>query len=104
MDIGQMRHKISIYTTTAVSDAGGLTSTPILLMTSWAFVQPLSQARALQYGITENYRSYEITLRYRSTITNKQTIVWNSKNLTIVSVINTDSNLKEIKLICSEND
>jgi len=104
MDIGQMKQWISVYTSTSTSDSGGLTQTRSLLFESWAHVKPLSQARAFYYGITENYKAYEITLRYRSNLTTKETIEWGTKVLTISSVINTDSDLNEMKVICTEND
>lgn len=104
MDIGKMRHRISVYNTTSAQAAGGMTQTRTKLFDSWAFVQPLNQARAFAYGITENFRSYEITIRYRSTITTKCTIDWNSKVLTIQSLLNTNTDLKEIKIIAVEND
>lgn len=103
-----MKHRISVYTTTSTTDAGGLTQNRSLLLSSWAFVHPISQARAFQYGITENFRTHEIIMRYRSTITTKQTIDatinGTLKTLTIQSVLNTDLANKEMKLICTEND
>ena len=104
MDIGKMRHSISVYDATSVQSAGGMTETRTKLFDSWAFVQPLNQARAFTYGITENFRSYEITIRYRSNITTKCTIDWGTKRLTIQSLINTNTDLKEIKIIAVEND
>lgn len=108
MDIGKMKHKISVYSTASAQSAGGLTQTRTKLFDSWAFINPLNQARALGYGITENFRSHEIIIRYRGTITTNSTIdtsiFGTTKTLTIHSVINTGSDKREIKLICTEND
>jgi len=104
MDVGSLKHRISIYTTVSTQDSGGLTQTRSLLFETWAKIVPLNQARSLDYGLIENFKNYEITIRYRSTVTPKQTIDWDSKTLTITSVLNTDANLKELKLICTEND
>jgi SPP1 family predicted phage head-tail adaptor len=104
MDIGKMTDRISFYTTVSSEDSGGLTETRSLLFQCWAKIIPLNQARAFAYGITENFRSYEITVRFRESITTKQTITWDNKILTIASVINTDNAEKELKLICTEND
>lgn len=103
-----MRYRIAVYNTVSTESAGGLTQTRTLLFNSWADIKPLSQARALAYGLTETNRVHELTVRYRATLTTKQTIdaTINGvlKTLTISSILNTDNRDKEMKLICTEDD
>jgi len=99
-----MNKRIEIWNSTITSDAGGNTETSVKVADVWARVNQLSQARSFQYGITENYKNYEITIRYRSDVNPKNWIIFNGKRLTIASILNAESNDIELVLIASEND
>lgn len=103
MNAGKMRHIITI---TEILDgsknATGLTGTITNGNSIWAQVIPISQARALYYGIPENFRSYEIRTRSQSSITVQNGITWDSKNLVIHSVIETDARQHELKIMAYE--
>jgi len=74
-------------------NATGLTGTPTVKFTEWANVKPISQGRALYYGIVENVQSYEIEMRYypELIITPQMTITWGYKTLIIHSNINKEA-------------
>lgn len=99
-----MKKRIEVWNSTITSDAGGNTETSTKVTDCWARVDQLSQSRSLAYGLTENFKNYEITVRYNESITTRCWLIFGSKKLIISSILNSGSNNIEMKLIASENE
>lgn len=98
-----MKDRIIFTSPTTTHGSGGAITTYSNVLTTWAEVKQITQSRALQYGIVENFRSYEIMIRYREdvTLSTINLISFKNKSLTIHSII--EDRKKSFKIIAYEN-
>ena len=91
---GEMKDRIIVKAVNPTSDGqgGNLENELTTVATMWAKVSPFSANRTLMVGQISGSQSYEITFNYREdvTINEKNIITWNSKDLMIHSVRQTD--------------
>lgn len=104
--IGEMRHRIQIFTGSTTQDSFGGVSPDVgtLLATTWARVIT-PQGRAL-YDAQQKVSlvTHKITMRWASGITVKQYVLFNGKYLTIESVNDPDGQRIYLELLCVERN
>lgn len=107
VDIGQMRQKITVSSVNPTTDSGGgaTEGTPTTVVTCWAKVMPLTGRRALEFAQITNGKPYEITVNYTFgdyTINELNIITYDSRTLTVHSVVLIDESLEQYKIIAYE--
>lgn len=100
---GRMRNRIAIQSRTATtSETGGVTHTWSTDMTVWGSISPLSGNEPLRADKLLPEVSHRVRIRYRSGITAKNRLVFDSRVFQIVAVLNRDERNIELELLCSE--
>jgi len=103
MDIGKLNRKVIIKAVNGTSDSqGGQTEgAPTTIAVVWANVKPMDGKVALQYGMQQEDKAYMITLNYRDDITidNTSLITYDSRDITVHSVIDKDEKMKQLKMV-----
>lgn len=100
IDIGKMRHRVSIYNPDVVDDlAGGPAAAGTLLREVWAAIEPMS-SRELAYMAQQQIRAtHKITIRYASDITSRMRFVLGTRTFKITGMVNEDE--KSVFLVCT---
>ncbi len=103
MRIGPLRHRIALQAGTGTQ--GGYGNIPLTFSTYatvWASVQPLSGRELLNAQQVYAETSHRIRLRYLSTVTTKDRILFDSRAFEIVSMINWNELNWMLELLCKE--
>ena len=88
--IGNMRHRIDMYTVTTTADGeGGLTPAYTLTYQKYAEVRQMSMNEVLRAGQVVGETMYKITLRrgVGETLNRSMQIRWNGKILNVTSIV-----------------
>lgn len=106
MDIGALRHRITIQTDgTPVPDGdGGYTQAPQVFATAWASITPAT-ARDLERvvsGTVMASASHLIRLRYLSGVTTQMKVLFGSRTFSITGVMNPEERNRELVLTAVE--
>ena len=89
--IGEMRNRIVIQTLGGATDAGGGQSSSFsTLSTVWAKAENLSGGEGIFGDQLRGTASYRFTIRYNSSVTEKNRISYNSKTFNITHVKDID--------------
>lgn len=89
--IGEMRNRIVIQTLGGSTDAGGGQSTSYSTATTvWAKAENLSGGEGIFADQLRGTASYRFTIRYNSSVTEKNRISYNSKTFNITHVKDID--------------
>ena len=107
VDIGQMNQTLIIKSVNPTTDSGGgmTEGTPTTVATIWANIIPLTGSRALEFAQITNGKPYDITINYPIgdfTIDETNILTFDSRTLTIHSVVQIDESLKQYKIIAYE--
>ena len=104
MKAGKLRKRVAIQSRTdSVSDETmAPTQTWTTVATVWASVEPLSGQEGIQANQLNAELSHRVTIRYYSGLTAAYRILWGTRVLRIVSVLNTDERNREMVLSCME--
>jgi SPP1 family predicted phage head-tail adaptor len=104
MNIGKMRHKITIEQKTEVSDgAGGYTESWISFATVWASVEPISGKEYYEAQQTQSEATHKIRIRYRTGILPSMRVNFKGRIFAITSPpINWEERNRELMLECTE--
>jgi len=104
MNIGKLRHRVTIQKVTVTQDAdtGEVSETWSTLGQVWAEVAPLSGRELFAAQQVEAQVSHQVTTRYRGDVTPNMRISHNSRTLNIESVINPGERNRELQLLCTE--
>jgi SPP1 family predicted phage head-tail adaptor len=111
MDIGALRHRITLQTPTSVSDGdsgfidrwppdGGTT-----LATVWASIVPAT-ARDLERvvaGTVQSSATHLVTIRYLAGVTTKTRVVFGSRLLSVTGMQNPEERNISLVLVCQES-
>jgi len=101
MRAGLLRESIIFQTETKTPDGGGgFSNTWANSFGDRARIKPIISEESTQQEQNQQQNKFEITVRYRTTISRNMRIIWGSVVLTIVSPpINYDEKRKWLKLI-----
>ena len=103
MGIGKFRHFITLQGQGTTRDSGGGISSGFSTIASvYANVVPKSGKEVYKRGKLIGSVTHEITIRYRTDITNASRISFNNKLFNIRSIINIDERGRYLKLMCEE--
>jgi len=103
MGIGKFRHFITLQGQGTTRDSGGGISSGFSTIASvYANVVPKSGKEVYKRGKLVGSVTHEITIRYRTDITNASRISFNNKFFNIRSIINIDERGRYLKLMCEE--
>ncbi len=88
MRSGLLRERVTINTITETNTSGSLAQSSVALGTFWARVEPIGgEERFLDAAAQRVDRQpYRLTLRYLSTVTPQDEVVWGSRTLEIAAV------------------
>jgi len=101
--IGQMRHQITLQGQGSTRDSGGGISAGWSTIASvYADIKPKSGKEVYAQGKLVGSVSHEITVRYRTDITNASRISFDSKLFNIRAIINVDERDRFLKLLCEQ--
>lgn len=103
MNIGKMRHRITIEQKTKVSDgAGGYTESWVPFVTVWASIDPVSGKEFFEAQQTQSSVSHKIRIRYKSGVLPAMRVNFKGRIFGIESVINWEERNRDMLLMCSE--
>jgi SPP1 family predicted phage head-tail adaptor len=104
MRIGALRERVALHTvSTTVSTAGYQTDSWTTTDTVWANVAPLQGRELYLAQAVKASLAYRVTIRYRTDVTGKTRVVWDSKTLEIHSMRDEqDARDRFLVLDCSE--
>jgi SPP1 family predicted phage head-tail adaptor len=112
MSVGAMRHKIEIQSMTVVNDDGGGRAITLWKTDAYIHAQitPKSGSEREFGDQIEASTKYEITIRYRGSLTAKHRIKYADTNngviyerlFNIVSIVNVDMRNRYQKILCTE--
>lgn len=101
--IGPLRHRIALQAGSGTQ--GGYGNIPLTFSTYatvWASVEPLNGRELLNAQQIHAETTVRVRLRYLSTVTNKNRIVFDSRTFEILSVIDNKSQKYRLELLCKE--
>lgn len=103
MQLGKLNKRISIISTTQVSDGmGGFNETDTTVATIWAAIWPLTGKEQLQSQQTAMEISHRIRIRYRSGMLSSYRLKFGTRYFNIVSIINPNEENRWLDLMCKE--
>lgn len=104
LNVGQMRHRVTIQTPTVTSTAAGNAKSWASATNGevWCRIKPLSSNERFRADKVEMPISHEVQLRYRSDATTKWRLLYGSRYLYVRSVIQTNEFGAETLLLCEE--
>lgn len=103
MDIGSLRHRITIEEATeTLTSIGEVTQTWATFATVWAKVEPLNGREYWQSAQINSEITGKITIRYLEDITTKMRIKFGSRIFNIEAILNSEEKNKEMTLLIKE--
>jgi SPP1 family predicted phage head-tail adaptor len=104
VQIGRLREPITIKARATTTDVGpGKTvAWTTTIATPRACIEPKATREQPQAGATTATAAYDVTIRYRTTVTTAHRITWGTKTLQIHGVTNPDGRRIWSLLDCSE--
>lgn len=104
MNIGKMRHRITIQYRDTTADGGGGTSATWkqLGKTYWAYFRVKSAAERFQAQRNKEQKTYVATIRYRSDVTTAHRVKFGDRYFNIIEVKNLDERDEFMDLVCVE--
>jgi len=101
--VGQLRHQITLQGQGSTRDTGGGISAGFTtIATVYADIKPKSGKEVYKQGKLIGSVSHEITVRYRTDISNGSRIKIANKLFNIRAIINVDERDRFLKLLCEE--
>ena len=106
MQAGYLRHRITIQTTTQTQNAtyGTTEDSWATHVTAWASIEPL-RVGSREWFDAQKFTaevSHLVKLRYRSGVTPKMRISWDSRLFDIKIVLNVEERDRELQLLVKE--
>jgi SPP1 family predicted phage head-tail adaptor len=106
MDIGAMRHRITLQTPAAATPDGdgGFTETWTALATVWASIVPAT-ARDLERlvaGTVQSSATHLVTIRYLAGVTTKTRVVFGTRLFSVTGMQNPEERNISLVLVCQE--
>jgi SPP1 family predicted phage head-tail adaptor len=103
MEIGKLRHKVSLFQKTVTYDEiGQAVAGYTYFSTAWAAVEPLSFKEYLAAGSERASKMVRIKLRYLPNISADMRVVYEEHTYEILSVLDKELRHIELELLCEE--
>jgi SPP1 family predicted phage head-tail adaptor len=103
IDAGKLRERVTVQTSTGTTNALGETVLSWADATTvWASVEGVSSRELLLAGQQQVEITHRVRMRYLSTLTTQNRLLWRGRTLEIVSLLE-HGNRSEHELICQEN-
>ena len=103
MRAGDLRHRVTIQSASeSVSAAGEVTKTWSDVATVWASIEPLTGREKWLAEQVQAAATHRVRMRYRSDVGLENRLLYGSRVLDILEVMNTGERDKELVLICAE--
>ena len=103
MNIGSLRHRVTIQSFTEAADATGqVINTFNNLATVWAKVSAKSGVERTNEGTSNIQRTYDVLIRYTGDIKETYKLIHLTRTLNIKSIINIDDRNRTMQLVCTE--
>lgn len=103
MRAGELRHRVTIQQKSVTRDSYGaevITWTDVA--TVWAAVEPLRGREFLEAKQIQSETAYRVRIRHRSDVDTDMRVMWNSRTLEIVAVLDIGGLGRELELMCRE--
>ena len=101
--IGQLRHRVGLYTPDITADElGGTQTTWTFQRALWAGVQPQALSERQENGRLAVTQSWRVTLRYMPRFPERARLVWRDRILRVVVASDPDTRGEQLHLICEE--
>ena len=101
--VGQLRHPITLQSQGTSRDSGGGVSSGFSdIATVYADIRPKNGKEVYKQGKLIGSVTHEVTVRYRTDISNATRISFDNKTLNIRAMLNEDQRDRFLKLLCEE--
>lgn len=101
-EIGKFRHRVTVEReTTASNGLGAFVRTWAVVGDRWAQVTPTGGREGLINGSLTTQQNYRVAMRFDTSVTNGDRLVWNGKSLRIESVEDVDGRRATMVAYCS---
>ena len=105
MNIGHLRHRITIQHYTTTNDGqGGVTRSWTTFATRWAGVEPMKGLEQFRQDQKHPRQLFKIQIRYLTGLTEKMRISYDGNYFYIVSIENQLLRDRDMVLICSNRE
>ena len=103
MQIGRLRHKVTIQNATHAEDGkGGSTPTWADVESVWAEVSPSSSRERFYAGQVDADATHKVTMRYTANVSTESRIIHGTRTLHVVGLRNIDERNRMIEIRCKE--
>lgn len=103
MNIGKLRHRVTIQNKVTLPDGyGGVTSTWQDVATVWASVEPLNGRELYAAQQVKTELSHRVRIRYMSGIKPEMRIAFDNRTFEIEAIIDPEERHESLELLCSE--
>jgi SPP1 family predicted phage head-tail adaptor len=105
MDIGSLRHRVSIYDKGTVTRNGVGEEIPaydLLVATVWGAVEPMSGREFIEANQVQADVTYRLRIRYRADVRPEMRVIEGTHTYHIDSVLDQKGERKELYLMCRE--
>jgi SPP1 family predicted phage head-tail adaptor len=104
MNIGKLKHKVTIQEFRALDNDGGgnVISDWVDVATVWANVKPITGQESTIAERKAQQLTHTVSMRYRAISKDKNRLLFNGRVLTIEYILNVDELNRELRLNCLE--
>jgi len=103
MNIGKLRHRVALQSFSDTADSyGEAIATYTTYATVWGSIEPLSGKELLNAQQQQAEVTIRIKIRYLSTVTEKDRVLFGDDVYEITSAINKDKRNEFLELLCKE--
>lgn len=103
MNVGQLRHRVTIQQLTRVEDeGGGYAEVWTEVATVWAAIKPLRGNERYEAQQVQSTLTHKVTIRYREGIKPQMRLTYKGRIFDIESVIDIEERHRWLELLCSE--
>ncbi len=105
MQAGQLRERVTIQSKSVIRDDYGAEQiTWVDVATVWANVRSTDGTESVESSVDQVVAtiSYSVLIRYRAGLSPAMRLVWRSKALQILSIVESDNRQRQLILKCSE--
>ena len=103
MRAGQLRHMVTVQEKTRVSDGmGAATETWSTFADVWAGIWPITAGEQIDNQQIEHQLTHRVQIRYLADLKSSMRVLFGSRILEIVSIINPDERNQRLDLLCTE--
>ena len=101
--IGQMRHRVGLYTPeTIADDIGGTITSWTFDRALWAGIRPKTLSETRENGRLSVIQTYLVAIRYAPHFPERARLIWKGRVLRVVAASDPDTRGERLHLICEE--